>query len=657
MEFGPDGCLYIADWYNKIISHNEVPTSDPNRDKSHGRIWRIRHVSQKAHSISDFSAVKTEDLPGYLKSPSLWAKRAAWHQISDRPGVETAKLAPELVRLCGDTAQHQVTRILALWSLEGIKHYNEKLMASLLTSPEHDLRREAIRSLVSFSLSAEQAGTALEDLIDDANPMIRSQVLRTLYDIGKADNSTIELLVRASKPELTGNEMGGAYERRFERYLALKALERYPQELNTYLKTAGAAEQPARNILWAIQALPKDQKENRFPALWKSAKIEELDEPTFIWLSKMLANPGIYTLVKPVFENPAHAAKYLDLALKNQQEVQSAELSSLLEVPAGILLKSRSDSDRQLALDAIGRLKISASQDAIAALILDQTPSPTLALALKALESDPEANKKVFLRVSENEKFDFDIRLTALHRLSKADSVMAFERLQKWTPELNQEQKQKLSAALSGSEEGAAQLMQLYDNNLLTSGSFNLSAAERVYNSNPDNTAGLTILEEVKKRIEDEKNAFNNKLSKYTAIAEANGGNAEKGKVLFQTCLMCHRVGADGQDIAPALDGSAARENKAILTAMLDPDAAVEGGYALYRIIKHDNSSIEGYLVNKDERGTSIAFMGGNTQFVEIKEIKSQGFLGGRSFMPKGLIEAYSDDQVADLFAYIRTLK
>lgn len=72
MEFGPDGSLYIADWYNKIISHNELPTTHPDRDKSHGRIWRIRHVSQKPRVILDFNQVKTEELVNHLKSPSLW---------------------------------------------------------------------------------------------------------------------------------------------------------------------------------------------------------------------------------------------------------------------------------------------------------------------------------------------------------------------------------------------------------------------------------------------------------------------------------------------------------------------------------------------------------------------------------------------------------
>jgi putative heme-binding domain-containing protein len=42
LQFGPDGCLYIADFYNKIIGHYEVPLDHPDRDRTSGRIWRIR---------------------------------------------------------------------------------------------------------------------------------------------------------------------------------------------------------------------------------------------------------------------------------------------------------------------------------------------------------------------------------------------------------------------------------------------------------------------------------------------------------------------------------------------------------------------------------------------------------------------------------------
>ncbi|MNL85481.1 hypothetical protein D3C87_2138080 [compost metagenome] len=77
----------------------------------------------------------------------------------------------------------------------------------------------------------------------------------------------------------------------------------------------------------------------------------------------------------------------------------------------------------------------------------------------------------------------------------------------------------------------------------------------------------------------------------------------------------------------------------------------------MYRVSKKDGSNFEGYLVSQDKRGTTLAFMGGAKTFIPADQIKSQGALGGRSFMIKGLIDSYSDGQVADLLAYIRTLK
>ncbi len=657
MEFGPDGCLYIADWYNKIVSHNEVPTTHPDRDKSHGRIWRIRHKSQQPRDIPDFYQMQTEALVSHLKSPSLWAKRAAWHQITDRPLAETRKLAPALVALAGDPSQDEITRIHALWSLEGIQHYDHKLLTSLLQSPLPHLRREAVRSLTSFSLKPAQTASAVKELIEDKNPTVRAQVIRTLAEIGAADQSTIDLLVRAAKPELPGNAMGGAYERKHERFLARKALEQYPEALQTYLKGPSAKKVPVENLLWAIQALPDAQKETAFLKFWPEANITQLDEPTFVSIAQMLGNKEVYTAVKPVLQNPAHAAEYIHFALQNQEQVQSPELSALLQEPVSALLRKNAESDINLALDAIGRFNMKNSQEAVVALLNDQWSDQTLALALKALENHPKAHQEVFARILHNEKYSFPIRATALHSLTKANPEAGLQALQPWIPKLTASQKSELADMLSGTAQGADLLKQVYDQNLIALAAFDLSAAERVYNTNRTDPRGSAILEGVKKREEEEKKAFEDKLARYISIAEKKEGSAPKGEVLFQTCLMCHKVGNKGQDIAPALDGSANRDTEALLTAILDPDAAVESGYAAYRVTKKDGSSMEGYLVKKDERGTTLAFMGGSQVFIAAEAIRSQGFLGGRSFMPKGLIESYTEEQIADLITYIRTLK
>ncbi len=656
MEFGPDGCLYIADWYNKIISHNEIPTSHPDRDKTSGRIWRIRHESQQPRAIPDLTKVETAELPEYLRSPSIWAKRAAWHQIADRPVAETMPLAPAIIALAADESQDEITRILALWSLEGIRHYDPSLLSALLKSPAHDLRREAVRSLISFDLSAADLAGALGPLAEDSHPMVRSQVLRTIDESGKMDAALIAMLVQACKPAIPGNDMGGAYERRFERYLALKALEEHPAELYSYLTGAGST-QPAMNRLWAINALPRQQKERLFLQIWPSANISRLDESDFIMISKMLKNPAVYAALKPVLADPAQAAHHIDMALRHQQRSYSAELSVLLQPAVIHLLKSGNEEERKRALDAIGKLKIAGVQQHVAALIEgDQSPD-ILRLALRALGNDPKGNRNIFARAAVNGDLEPGLRLEALKTLAQVDAGAAGRIAENMATSFGEEQQKMLVGSLSATRAGSLLLTGMYHKKQLPLEVFDLPAVERIHNADTTSQTAGIMLKAVQERVAKEKQEFQSRMDKYMAIAKAENGDPVKGEALFQTCLMCHRVGEKGYDIAPALDGSASRENEALLTAILDPDAAVEGGYAMYRLVKKDNTTLEGYLYQQEDRGITIAFMGGSKVFVPRADIKSEGFLGGRSFMPKGLIDGYSDGQVADLLAYIRTLQ
>ncbi len=657
MEFGPDGCLYIADWYNKIVSHNELPTTHPDRDKSHGRIWRIRHISQPPRTIPNLYTVATSNLPNHLQSPSLWEKRAAWHQISDRPLAETQALTPRLVALALDESEREDTRIHALWSLESLRMYHADLLTSLLRSPLPDLRREAVRSLASFSVSPETLISQVKHLIEDQNPAIRSQVLRTLLEAGKANQAIVDLLVRASKPEMPGDALGGAYERKFERFLARRALEQYPDELHTYLSAPPAPDIPVSNLLWVIQALPKGQREAAFMKFWPASASLPISESLFIDLAKMLDSKQIFEAVKPTLQAAVTARTYVAYALQNQGQVQSPELAELLTIPVEFLLAGNSQADIDLALDAIGRFGMVALQDKVVALLGGQVSEKTLKLALKSLESSPKASREVLPGVVQNRSLGFDVRLTSLHNLVKADRSAGQQALIRWLPDLTGTEKEELVSRLTASREGAELVLLLYEKKRLDFPAFTRPSAERLVNSLGNTGRGQELLTRVKKQEEEKKKAFQARLSRYMAIAEKHTGNPDGGRVLFQTCLLCHQVAREGQSIAPALDGSASRENEALLTAILDPDAAVESGYAVYRVTKRDGSSVEGYLLRQDTRGTTLAFMGGSKVFVEAGAIKSQGFLSGRSFMPKGLMDQYTAGQVADLLSYIRTLK
>ncbi|MBN3519326.1 HEAT repeat domain-containing protein [Algoriphagus lutimaris] len=657
MEFGPDGSLYIADWYNKIVSHNEVGTTHPDRDKSHGRIWRIRHKSQKSQPIPNFYEVKTSELVAYLKSPSIWAKRAAWHQISDRSIEETGKLVKDLMALASDNTQDEITRIMALWSLEGIKHYDKELMKALLNTKSDNLRREAVRALQSFKLSASELATLLKNSSTDTNPMVRSQVLRTLDAVKTANAETIGLLVEACKAPLEGNAMGGSYERNFERFLARKALENYPKELLSFIQSPLTAQYETSNLIWASQALPKQEREQVFVDLWKKNNLKDLDEVTFVIVAEMLENRDVLNLVTPILGNEDKAAEHVSFTLKNLARVQSEELTNALKDPIKSLLKSEDVSNQMLGLDAVGKLKIQGVRNEVLPLIDDASNSEMIRLYMSALNYQPVENKETFIKLSKMETLELELRASAVQTVAVADVKAANNILAIWVPDLDLEQKKKVISQLANSKEGSKLLKLLLDDELISADEFDLSSAEKVFQSNTADEKGIQLFELVKKRIKEEKSELESKLERYMAIAEKEEGNPNNGKTLFQTCLMCHGVGDEGFDFAPALDGSALRENEALLTAILEPDAAVESNYSVYRVTKNDGSNIEGYLIKKDERGTTLGFMGGSKQFIQASEIRFEGYLIGRSFMPKGLIDNFTDEQVSDLLAYIRTLK
>ena len=128
IAFGPDGALYVVDWYNRIISHNEVPRTHPDRDKARGRIWRIRHRDQPRVAPPDLTRLAAPDLLAQLGQPNALVSRLAWLELTDR---RATALAPDLARLAADRGTALDRRLAALWALEGLQAPSADLLAAL----------------------------------------------------------------------------------------------------------------------------------------------------------------------------------------------------------------------------------------------------------------------------------------------------------------------------------------------------------------------------------------------------------------------------------------------------------------------------------------------------------------------------------------------
>ncbi|MGB1128974.1 MAG: PVC-type heme-binding CxxCH protein, partial [Haloferula sp.] len=243
MTQGPDGCLYIVDWYNKIISHNEVPRNHPERDKTRGRIWRLKPVdTTETPAIPDFTKLKNSELVAMLGELPTARAHLAWQTLTDRedPGAEVLKGMVQ-------SADHSdAARIQAFWTLgdDGVE-----VATALLSSENRNVRRQ-LASYPNFALK----------LTTDSDPEVRYAAQTTLgRSLPSNPEATISAMIQAAGATRTNPATSESYEAKFERFLVRFFLERHPEVVGKFLDSSAAKELSIEGRMLAVSAMPADQ--------------------------------------------------------------------------------------------------------------------------------------------------------------------------------------------------------------------------------------------------------------------------------------------------------------------------------------------------------------------------------------------------------------
>lgn len=103
VKLGPDGALWIADFYNPIIGHYEAPLADPRRDHSHGRIWRVvwkgEDKTATAKPLPNLAALDAAGLVEKLADPNLIVRALATNELVDRVGKAAVPLLQQALQV------------------------------------------------------------------------------------------------------------------------------------------------------------------------------------------------------------------------------------------------------------------------------------------------------------------------------------------------------------------------------------------------------------------------------------------------------------------------------------------------------------------------------------------------------------------------------
>jgi len=186
VKMGPDGAIYIADWYNPIIQHGEVDFRDPRRDHTHGRIWRITFDGRALVKKPDIKGADNPELVEMLNSPEGWTREKAMVEMRQRDADSFGKLLREEK---GD----DLATLRHLWASQAINRAKLELTTPLLKSDNPKIRAAALRAIYYRAASNPNAPRIAEKFVSDPNPRVRLWAVSVLAQLPEKDTVKIAL--------------------------------------------------------------------------------------------------------------------------------------------------------------------------------------------------------------------------------------------------------------------------------------------------------------------------------------------------------------------------------------------------------------------------------------------------------------------------------
>ncbi|WP_169978540.1 PVC-type heme-binding CxxCH protein [Tautonia rosea] len=658
IKLGPDGALYIADFYNRIIGHYEVPLTHPGRDRDRGRIWRIIYVGEDGSNPpptmprADWGAASVADLINDLAHPNLKVRLRATDELANRADGEA--IVPALLTASADDGSAE-RRVHALWALDRRGALPEDRLAAALADEDRAVRTHAVKILAERSAWDEDQRAAVDDLLADSDPFVR----------------------RA----------------------AADAMGRHPDpsQIASLLDAWSAADPADTHLVHVVRMALRDQL--RSANAWASLPdpLTEADEsklaevalgvPTVeaasFLLGHLRANPKAVGDVSRFVE---HVARYggessqsdareyarsasdgdlrqsLALLRAVHRGVQARgnrldELSrSWAEEVAGALLASTEDRDRIDGIEVTGTLRLGAKAETLESILIDRnTTEPLRLAAIDARTSiDPVGAVGPLSRLLGSADETPSIRDRAAEALGRtgrpeSDGVLlevlaiAPSRLQRTIAVTLSATRNGAEALLKCVEEGRAPAELLREPGVQIR--MTNAGVEAMASRIETLTAGLPPADEGLRQFIDER------FARFASLESKP--DAEAGRAVFtEYCAGCHKIGSEGAEVGPQLDGVGIRGPLRVLEDILNPNLNVDQAFRATTLGLSDGRILTGLLLAEEGDVLVLADAEGKSQRIAVDEVEERT-TSSLSPMPANFAERIPEEEFHELIAYL----
>ena len=621
---GPDGALYVMDFYRMVIEHPEWMSTEAQNSQDltkgidRGRIYRIVPDGNPAPKPIKLGSASSAELVRELANPIIWWRRTAQRLLVDRKAVDAVSY---LVRMVHQSPS-PVGRLHALWTLEGLGKLQPAEIEVGLADREPGVRENAI-ILAELRLSHTPALVQkLVAMAKDSDAKVRFQLLCTLGSLNSPS-------ARAARDELLSRDVE-------DKWFQIAALSSSSDEaLRLYQKAAasqqetpgrvsfirlaasvvGAHHKPAE-VQSVLEKVSRSTQENA--GWWRAASLEGLA----LGMRGRATRAGAFGAGQPLllrlFDSPQASIRRAALRL--------IEMSGLPAGPAAASALARAETvaaDRQAApdlrADAVGLLTLAGpeARGAMFKQLIDpHEPDQVQAAAVRAFGRVKGDDTGKFLLSKWRE-------LTPAGR-TEAANAMYLEPGRAWL----------LVAALKSGDVQPWTLSFSSRRRLIMNNDPAIRAAAR-----PLLDQSASEREKVVKRYE---GAFD------------RTADAARGREVFKSiCVKCHRFAGLGVQVGPDLATVQNQPKQALLEDILMPNKTIAQGYEAY-VVETTGGTLDGVLGAQTSTTIALRHEDGKEDIIQRKDIR-QMYVTNVSAMPGDLEKQIDIQQMADLLEFLKT--
>jgi putative heme-binding domain-containing protein len=665
VQMGPDGAIYIADFYNSIIGHYEVPLYHPKRDKIRGRIWRVTYKGV-ADKKKDWTKAGIDELFRALDADNLRVRMTAGDQLVDRIGTQAIEPIKALISKKDVT---QTEYVQGLWALQRLDALTEDIATKAATSADPVVRLHALRAL------AEQRDTSktLYPLIVRSLQDTSSHVRRAAVELmGRyPDMKTVETLI-AFRKHIALEDTHLIYTTRLvlrnllrHEFLMKDAASRqWTNEDAEVLSTVlPGVENPASGIFLFnylnSKGLASGQLPNAFKHITRFVPAHQLD--AVIHMAKIQAEkyPQIeYKIYQQVQEGLIRRAA----KPSPQMDLWGKTLMATL-LHQKIDLSSRANPEvlarQQFAIALAGNYKDQKQYPALMKIFEDTSAIQDIrTTALRAvLKIHPEQNNAIAEKFLQDTSVTTDFKRAVVTVMSEYPSrsvSLTLAKVRNAPPDVQWWIIMALGSSTFGNDllfdkvkKGELLPRQIAEPKIEERILLNTSPAQqKIYLKL---TANLSTVDKEKQQLIDGRiSAFNDLQPK---------PSPDLGHTVFtKNCTPCHNIKGEGGHIGPQLDGVGKWGVTSLMEKILDPNRSVSENFRNFTLKLKDGKTLSG-LYRRDE-GQALIFVDmSGKEFTVAKKDIAQKIPSPYTLMPDQFRNTIPEKDFNALIAFLLTQK